>query len=140
MSSKFFGPGLSHDVGLWAWCQQSKDSTHVHSAVSAIPVPTRFSHIHIDIVGPLHSSQGFSYLLTMIDRTTRWPGVAPLASISAETCVCVFLSTWVSTFGVPAVLTSDRGASLPPPFGLESVCPLGSWPLQQPPSILRAMG
>ena len=33
-----------------------------------------------------------------------------MASISAESCVRVFLSTWVSRFGVPAVLTSDRGA------------------------------
>ena len=102
-------------VGLWARsclrCQWSKVSAHVHYSVPAITVPTmRFSHVHINIVGPLPSSQGFSYLLTMIDRTTRWPEVAPLASISAASCVRAFLSTWVSRFGVPAVLTSDRGA------------------------------
>ena len=74
----------------------------------AIPVPTkRFSYVHINIVGPLPSSQGFSYLLTMIDRRTCWLEVA---SISAESCVQTFLFTWVSRFGVPAVLTSDRGA------------------------------
>ena len=74
-------------------------------------MPTRrFSHVHIEIVGPLPSSQGFFYLLTMIDQTTCWLEVALLASISAESCVCVrtFLSTWVSGFGVPEVLTSDR--------------------------------
>ena len=82
----------------------------MHSPVSTIPVPTRkFSHIHIDIVGPLSSSQGFMYLLTMIDRTSRWPELAPLQSISAESCVLAFISTWISRFGVPAVLTSDRG-------------------------------
>ena len=37
-------------------------------------------------------------------------GMAPLASVSAESCVRAFLSTWVSRFGVPAILTSDRGA------------------------------
>ena len=91
VSTKFVWPGLSRDVGLWAKsclrCQRSKISTHVHSSVPAIPVPTRrFSHVHIDIVGPLPSSQGFNYLLTMIDRTTWWPEVAPLSSISAESC------------------------------------------------------
>ena len=92
-------------------CQQSKFSTYVHSTVPAIPLSTRrFSHIHINIVGPLPSSQGFSYLLTMINRTNHWPEVAPLASISAESCVHACLSTWVSRFSVPAVLTSDRGA------------------------------
>ena len=63
-----------------------------------IPVPTRrFSHVHINIVGLLPSSQGYSYLLT-------------ITSNSAESCVRDFLSTWVSRFGVPAVLTSNRGA------------------------------
>ena len=114
ISARFVWPGMSRDVGLWAKscisCQKSKISTHVHSPVPSIPVPTRrFSHVHIDIVGPLPSSQGFSYLLTMIDRTTRWPEVAPLSSISAESCVRAFISTWISRFGVPAVLTSDRG-------------------------------
>ena len=61
---------------------------------SAIPVPTpRFSHVHMDIMGPLPSSQGFNYLLTMIDRTTRWREVALLSSISAESCAQAFLST-----------------------------------------------
>ena len=58
ISSKFVWPRLSQEMGLWAWsflwCQQSKVQTHVRSSVPAIPVPTwRFSHIHIDIVGPL---------------------------------------------------------------------------------------
>ena len=86
VSTKFVWPGLSRDVGLWAKsclrCQRSKISTHVHSSVPAIPVPTRrFSHVHIDIVGPLPSSQGFNYLLTMIDCTAWWPEVAPLSII-----------------------------------------------------------
>ena len=48
----------------------------------------------------------------MIDRTNHRPEVAPLASISAESCDQAFLSTWVSRFGVPAILTSDRGAQI----------------------------
>ena len=42
--------------------------------VLRIPVPgRRFSHIHLDLVGPLPSCQRFSYLLMMIDRTSWWP-------------------------------------------------------------------
>ena len=78
ISSRFVWPGMSRDVGLWTKscipCQKSKISTHIHSTVPSIPVPTRrFSPVHVDIVGPMPSSQGYSYLLTMIDRTTRWP-------------------------------------------------------------------
>ena len=92
-------------------CQRSKVSTHFHSLVQVIPVPTRrFSHVHIDIVGILPSSQGYSYLLTMIDRMSCWPEVALLTSFSAESCVRAFLSTWFSRFGVLAILTSDKGA------------------------------
>ena len=103
ISSRLVWPGMSRDVGVWAKscipCQKSKISTHVHSTFPSIPVPTRrFAHVHVDIVGLLPSCQGHSYLLTMIDRTTRWPKVVPLSSISTEYCVCAFISTWISRF------------------------------------------
>ena len=108
LSSRFVWPGLARDVGLWSRsclrCQQSKIQTHVRSSVPSIPVPgKRFFHVHL--VGPLRSSQGFSYILTMKDRRGL-----PLSSITAKACARAFISTWVSRFGVPALLTSDRGA------------------------------
>ena len=109
------GPCLAKNVGLWTrsciQCQESKIQSHVKSSVPSIEVPgRRFSHVHLDLVGPLSASQGYSYLLTMIDRTSRWPEAVLLSSITAETCARAFISTWVSQFGVPALLTSDRGA------------------------------
>ena len=81
-------------------------------------MPTwRFSHVHIDSLGTLPSSHGFSYLLNMIDWTTCWQEVVPYPSISVKSCLRAFLATWVSRFGVPW-----------PEFAL----PLGSQPLQQP--------
>ena len=98
--SKFVWPGLSKDVGLWARsclrCQQSKIQSHVKSPVPSIEVSgRRFSHVHLDLVGLLPASQGFSYLLTMIDRTFRWPEAVPLSSITFESCALAFISTWV---------------------------------------------
>ena len=58
------------------------------------------------------SCQGFSYLLTMIDRTSRWPAAVPLSSITSKACTRAFISSWVSRFGVPALLTSDQGSQL----------------------------
>ena len=63
----------------------------------------RFDSLHVDIVGPLPASQGFTYLLTIVDRFTRWPEAIPLSDISALTY------HWVSRYGVPTTLTSDRG-------------------------------
>ena len=115
ISSRFVWPKMSSEIGSWSrsclQCQRSKINSHVKSSVPQISVPgRRFSHVHIDIVGPLPSSHGFSYLLTMIDRSTRWPEVVPLSSITAESCVRAFISTWISRFGVPDTLTSDRGS------------------------------
>ena len=46
----------------------------------------------------------------MIHRISRWPEAVPLSSITAKSCARAFISTWVSQFGVPTLLTSDGGA------------------------------
>ena len=83
-----------------------EDSDAVHACIPAIPVPSRpFFHVHLNLVGPLPFSHGFTYLLTMIDRTSSWRDVDLLNSITVESCVRVFFFTWVVQFGVPSVLT-----------------------------------
>ncbi|KAL3251712.1 hypothetical protein MRX96_000380 [Rhipicephalus microplus] len=37
------------------------------------PPDSGFSHVHLDLVGPLPSSQSSRYMLTCVDRFTRWP-------------------------------------------------------------------
>ncbi len=69
--------------------------------------------MHMDLVGPFAASEdGFLYLLTMMDHTTRWLEAIPLMSISASTCIDVIFSTWVARFGIPETVTSDRGTQL----------------------------
>ena len=71
----------------------------------------RFSHVHVDLVGPLPTSaEGFRYLFTLVDRSTRWVEAVPIKTMAAADCADAFIAAWVSRFGVPAALTSDRGA------------------------------
>lgn len=52
----------------------------------------RFDHVHVDLVGPLHASQGFTLFLTMVDGTTRWPEAVPLSSTTSVDVARAFLS------------------------------------------------
>jgi transposase InsO family protein len=115
ISSRYVWKGLSTDVTAWVkaclGCQRAKVHRHVQVPPQHIPVPSRrFSHIHVDLVGPLPASKGFTYLFTIIDRTSRWPEAIPIAATTTVDCANALFQGWVSRFGVPAVITSDRGA------------------------------
>ncbi len=49
------------------------------------------------------------YLMTLIDRTTRWVQSVPLKGIAAASYIEALMFTWVAHFGMPQTLTSDRG-------------------------------
>jgi transposase InsO family protein len=55
------------------------------------------------------AAQGFNYLLTVIDGSTRWLEAVPPKGIEAATCADAFIAGWVCRFGVPAIVTTDRG-------------------------------
>jgi len=70
----------------------------------------RFAHVHVDLVGPLPMSGGHSHIFTMIDRSTRWVEAAPMSSTTAHACAQALFNHWIARFGVPDIITSDRGA------------------------------
>jgi len=114
ISSRFVWRGLANDVQDYCCsclpCQRVKVLQHVHLRLEKIEVPfRRFSHVHVDLVGPLPSSHGYTYLLTCIDRSTLWPEFIPSTGISTAECVSALFHGWISRFGVPSIVTSDRG-------------------------------
>ena len=113
MCSKFIWPSIREDSSRWAReclsCQRSKVTKHVTPPIGDFEVPNkRFQHINLDIV-TLPISNGFHYLLTAVDRFTRWPIAIPMEDMSAESVLDAFSYGWVQHFGVPSTITTDRG-------------------------------
>jgi transposase InsO family protein len=115
LSSRFVWPKMAVDVKEWCKecvsCQKAKVTVQEKTTVEKIRIPQqRFSHVHVDIVGPWATARtGERYLLTVIDRSTRWFEAAAMKNITAEGVLDCFVATWVSRFGIPATLTTDRG-------------------------------
>ncbi len=105
-------------------CVRGKVTSTVHTQIQPIQLLVKqFSHVHINIVGPLPSSPGgCTHLLTMVDRSTRWAEAVPLVNTSTSSCAASFFNSWVSRFGLPAVLTLDRGVQFSSAVW-EELCP-----------------
>ena len=114
----FFWPSLKKDVIHFCktchHCQLVGKPNQLIPKAPLQPIPAiedPFSHIVIDIVGPLpRTSSGFEYILTVMDRTTRFPEAYPLRSIKSKS-VIKYLLDFFARYGLPRVLQSDRGSN-----------------------------
>ena len=114
VTSRFVWPKINSDIRRWARtclrCQRAKIHRHATAPLVTFATPdARLDQVHVDLVGPLPPSHGCVYLLTYVGRFTQWPEATPIPESTAEMVARAFVQTWISQYGVPSTVTTDRG-------------------------------
>ena len=118
INSRFVWHGMNIDIANWCrsctGCQTAKYLHHNKPVFERFEEPTeRFDHVHVDLVGPSPYSDGFKYLLTCVDRFTRWPEAILLIDIRAETVANAFFQWvwWLVSGPLPQSLRTEVPSS-----------------------------
>ena len=107
-------PPIKADCRRWAraclQCQRAKIFRHVSLPVGNFVSPSkRFENLHLDLVGPLPSSNNYQHLLTIVDRFSRWPEAYSVQNTLADTVAKTLFTGWIARFGVLLQITTDQG-------------------------------
>ena len=113
----YFWKTLKQDVEEYVrtchGCQSVTPSKTKPPHIGSFETPDqRFTHVHLDIVGPLPASKGYKYILTIKDRFTRFLQAIPLIRPTSEAIAEAFMLHWTALFGIPSICTSDQGPNL----------------------------
>ena len=117
LKEKLYWPDISFAVririGKCKECQvrknQRPDKNRTHGSLNA---GYPFETISIDVTGPLPESRnGCRYILGIIDNFSKYPMLIPLKNMTAKTICKSIFNKWISQFGIPDRIHSDRGTS-----------------------------
>ncbi|VDN11210.1 unnamed protein product [Dibothriocephalus latus] len=103
----FAWPGMGNDVKTWARFCPTRSPSGTFSRTDG-----RFSHFHLEGVGPLPSANDFAHLLTSVDCYTSWSKALQLTNAQADTFKNGFFSRCVAFFGTPSTVSTDGWAQL----------------------------
>ena len=117
MKTTYYWLGMKADitdyVAACRHCQIAKATSSGKGIGPAnnFPCERPFQMIAVDLVGPLSTTHdNNSYLLTIIDRFSRYVKAIPIREITAECIVFNLLNSWIYEFGTPEQILSDRGS------------------------------
>ncbi|GBN24903.1 hypothetical protein AVEN_8100-1 [Araneus ventricosus] len=116
IKQRFVWKSVNKDVQEWCKfciaCKESKIHRHTKSPLGLFKLPNAlFNDVHIDVAGRLPSTTGYTFVLICIDRFSRWTEAFPMSNQLTETVSQTLYAVWISRFGVPETITSDRGSN-----------------------------
>jgi hypothetical protein len=95
-------------------CPYCQKTSQRKVAITALPKTlastVAMQQLHIDTIGPLPvDGQGYSFILVIIDKFSRWVSLFPLKTVTAQEAA-ESLIIHMGTFGVPVDIGSDGGS------------------------------
>ncbi|KAL0146914.1 hypothetical protein M9458_057853, partial [Cirrhinus mrigala] len=116
LSERFWWPAMARDVRQYVQgckeCAMSKSPRHLPAGkLHPLPVPNRpWSHLGVDFMTDLPSSDGNTCILVIIDRFSKFCRLIPLKGLptALETAEILFNHVF-RYYGIPEDIVSDRG-------------------------------
>ena len=93
-------------------CQRNNPpSEYTKMALGKLPDVHKFnSRIHIDLIGPLHNSNGLRYCLVITDAYSGYIKILGLPNKSAPVVARALYNGWICHFTAPLAITCDKGS------------------------------
>jgi len=73
------------------------------------PVSSTFQRVHVDLLELPQMVDRFKYVLVAIDAFSKWCELIPIQNKAAETVVEAFTFGWLTRYGPPRTIHSDKG-------------------------------
>ncbi|MCP4509601.1 MAG: DDE-type integrase/transposase/recombinase [Fuerstiella sp.] len=112
---KYFWPDMRNQITAFVASCHSCQITKASRSVPLPPMQTFPVHsvnecVAVDLVGPMPVTKGeHQYILTMIDRFSRFVQAIPIRRCDAYTVALQFFNQWICRWGAPQSVLSDRG-------------------------------
>ena len=113
ITDRFYWPGIWADVHRWcAACPECQLLNAMATPKAPLrPLPLMeipFERVAMDLIGPFDwSTQGYRFVLVLVDYATRYPEAVPLRNISAKN-VAQALFQVISRVGIPKEILTDQ--------------------------------
>ncbi|CAH8642613.1 unnamed protein product [Dicrocoelium dendriticum] len=117
VSQRFWWPDQRRDIVNFCnscqECLRAKPPQQPHRAPLQ-PIATGYPNqiVAVDIVGPLpETPRGNRFVLVMVDHFTKWCEAVPLSCTNATMVARNIFEQWITRWGAPEQLHSDRGSN-----------------------------